>query len=73
MVMAPSSIATAATKPIGAGPFMLKSYQPGAEIALVANKKYWDKSAYKLGGVDFVQLTAGPQAIGALIAGAPST
>jgi peptide/nickel transport system substrate-binding protein len=70
MVMAPSSIATASTKPIGAGPFVLKSYQPGAEIALVANKRYWDKSAYKLGGVDFVQLTEGPQQIGALISGA---
>ena len=70
MVMAPSSIASASTKPIGAGPFALKSYQPGAEIALVANKKYWDKSAYKLGGVDFVQLTEGPQQISALIGGA---
>ncbi len=70
MVMAPSSIATAATTPVGSGPFVLKSYQPGAEISMVANKKYWDKSAYKLGGVDFVQLTEGPQQIGALIGGA---
>ena len=70
MVMAPNSIATASTKPVGAGPFVLKSYQPGAEIALTANKTYWDKSAYKLGGVDFVQLTEGPQQIGALIDGA---
>ncbi|HXQ58844.1 MAG TPA: ABC transporter substrate-binding protein, partial [Acidimicrobiales bacterium] len=69
MVMDPTSIATASTKPVGSGPFVLKSYQPGAEIQLVANKSYFDKSAYKLGGVDFVQLTAGPQAIGALIAG----
>jgi len=70
MVLAPSSIAKAATNPVGAGPFVLKSYQPGAEIALAANKTYWDKSAYKLGGVDFVQLTEGPQQIGALISGA---
>ncbi|MGH9016408.1 MAG: ABC transporter substrate-binding protein [Acidimicrobiales bacterium] len=69
MVMAPSSIADASTHPVGSGPFVLKSYQPGAAIDLVANKHYFDKSAYKLGGVDFVQLTAGPQAIGALIAG----
>jgi peptide/nickel transport system substrate-binding protein len=67
MVMAPSSIANAATKPIGSGPFVLKSYSPGSSIDMVANKNYFDKSAYKLGGVDFVQLTAGPQAIGALI------
>jgi peptide/nickel transport system substrate-binding protein len=70
MVMAPDSIANASTMPVGAGPFVLKSYQPGAEIALAANKTYWDKSAYKLGGVDFVQLTEGPQQIGALISGA---
>jgi peptide/nickel transport system substrate-binding protein len=69
MVLAPSSLATASTTPIGSGPFVLKSYQPGSEIALVANKKYFDKSAYKLAGVDFVQLAAGPQAIGALIDG----
>jgi ABC-type transport system substrate-binding protein len=70
MVIAPNSIAKASTNPVGAGPFVLKSYQPGAEIALAANKTYWDKSAYKLGGVDFVQLTEGPQQIGALIDGA---
>jgi peptide/nickel transport system substrate-binding protein len=70
MVMAPNSIANASTKPVGAGPFVLKSYSPGAYIDMVANPNYWDKSAYKLGGVDFVQLTEGPQQIGALISGA---
>jgi len=70
MVMDPSSFPDAASHPIGAGPFALKSYQPSSEIALVANKNYFDKSAYKLAGVDFVQLSAGPQAIGALIDGA---
>jgi ABC-type transport system substrate-binding protein len=69
MVMDPSSIAKAATTPIGSGPFVLKSYQPGESIDMVANKTYFDKSAYKLGGVDFTQLTAGPQAIGALLGG----
>ena len=43
-------IATAATTPIGAGPFMLKSYQPGSSIDLVKNPKYWDSAAYPLGG-----------------------
>ncbi len=70
MVMDPSSIATAGTTPIGSGPFVLKCYPPGAEISLVANKSYFDKSAYKLAGVNFVQLTVGPQQIGPLIAGA---
>jgi peptide/nickel transport system substrate-binding protein len=69
MVMAPTSLSSASTTPIGSGPFVLKSYQPSSEIALVANKNYFDKSAYKLAGVDFVQLSAGPQAIGALING----
>ena len=48
--------------PIGAGPFMLKSYRQGASIDLVKNPKYWDSKAYPLGGVDFTQVTQGPEA-----------
>ncbi|HXQ61314.1 MAG TPA: ABC transporter substrate-binding protein [Acidimicrobiales bacterium] len=41
MVMEPSSIATAATKPIGSGPFRVASYQPDNELVLEANPGYW--------------------------------
>ena len=65
-----STFATAATTPIGAGPFMLKSYQPGSSIELVKNPKYWDSAAYPLGAVDFVEVTNGPQAVSAITSGA---
>ncbi|MGA2305254.1 MAG: ABC transporter substrate-binding protein [Acidimicrobiales bacterium] len=70
MVYPTSSIPTAATAPIGAGPFMLKSYQPGSSIDLVKNPKYWDSAAYPLGGVDFVEVSTGPQAVSAITSGA---
>ncbi|MHB1582542.1 MAG: ABC transporter substrate-binding protein [Acidimicrobiales bacterium] len=73
----PASLATgdglhdaAVLHPIGAGPFMLKSYSQGASIDLVKNPRYWDSKAYPLGGVNFVELTNGPQAVTALTSGA---
>jgi peptide/nickel transport system substrate-binding protein len=70
MVYPASSIADAATDPVGAGPFMLKSCQPGSSIDLVKNPKYWDSAAYPLGGVDFVEVGTGPQAVSAITSGA---
>ncbi len=70
MVYPASSIADAATKPIGAGPFTLKSYQPGSSIDLVKNPTYWDSAAYPLGGVDFVEVGTGPQTVSAITSGA---
>jgi peptide/nickel transport system substrate-binding protein len=70
MVYPPSTIKTAATAPIGAGPFTLKSYQPGSSILLVKNPKYWDSAAYPLGAVDFTEVTNGPQAVSAITSGA---
>ena len=70
MVMDPASIPNAGTQPVGAGPFTLSSYQQGSSILLKANHTYWDKSAYKLGGVDFVQVSPGPQEVSALETGA---
>jgi peptide/nickel transport system substrate-binding protein len=66
----PSTISTDGTKPIGAGPFVLKSYQMGSSIDLVANPKYFDKGQYLLGGVDFVQASNGPQLVSGLETGA---
>ena len=62
----PSTISTDGTKPVGAGPFVLKSYQVGSSIKLVANPKYWNKGQYLLGGVDFVETAIGPQVVTAL-------
>jgi peptide/nickel transport system substrate-binding protein len=69
-VYPPSTIPTAANSPIGAGPFMLKSYQPGSSILLVKNPKYWNSKAYPLGAVDFVQVGVGPQTVSAITSGA---
>jgi peptide/nickel transport system substrate-binding protein len=65
----PSTISTDATKPVGAGPFVLKSYNVGSSIKVVANPKYWNKGQYQLGGVNFVQVSNGPQIVTALDSG----
>lgn len=65
-----STIPTAATNPIGAGPYVLKSYQPGSSIDLVKNPHYWDSAAYPLKAIDFVQVGIGPQAVSAITSGA---
>ncbi len=66
----PSTISTDAKAPIGAGPFVLKSYNVGSSIKLVANPKYFKKGQYLLGGVDFDQASNGPQIVTALESGA---
>lgn len=69
MLIAPSGLDNAADKPVGSGPFTLSSFQTGQLISLKANPKYRDASKYKLAGVDFVQVGAGPQAVTALKSG----
>ena len=58
-VMDPSSIGST-LHPIGAGPFMLKSYSQGSSLDLVKNPKFFDSTAYPLGGVDFIEVQSGP-------------
>ena len=65
-----NAISTQSTQPVGAGPYVLKSYQQGSSIVLAKNPKYWDSKAYPLGGVDFTQVTQGPEAATALTSGA---
>ena len=55
---------------MGSGPYVLKSYRQGSSIVLAKNPKYWDSKAYPLGGVDFIQVTQGPEAVTALTSGA---
>ena len=66
----PSTITTDGKNPVGAGPFVLKSYNVGSSIKLVANPKYFRKGQYLLGGVDFDQASNGPQIVTALESGA---
>jgi peptide/nickel transport system substrate-binding protein len=65
-----SAISSQSTQPVGSGPYVLKSYSQGSSIVLAKNPKYWDSSAYPLGGVDFTQVTQGPEAATALTSGA---
>ena len=64
------AISAQSSHPVGAGPYLLKSYQQGSSILLTKNPKYWDSKAYPLGGIDFTQVTQGPEAATALTSGA---
>jgi peptide/nickel transport system substrate-binding protein len=64
------AISTQSTQPVGAGPYVLKSYQQGSSVVLAKNPKYWNSKAYPLGGIDFTQVTQGPEAATALTSGA---
>jgi peptide/nickel transport system substrate-binding protein len=57
------------TKVVGAGPFVLKTYQPDEKIVLVKNPKYWDAQAIKLSGITFLNVPSGPQQLNALESG----
>lgn len=65
-----NAISTQSSHPVGAGPYLLKSYQQGSSIVLTKNPRYWDSKAYPLGGIDFTQVTQGPEAATALTSGA---
>jgi len=64
-----NAVATQSSQPVGSGPFVLKSYRQGSSIVLTKNPKYWDSKSYPLGGVDFTQVTQGPEAATALTSG----
>jgi peptide/nickel transport system substrate-binding protein len=57
------------TKPVGAGPMTLTGYTPQSIMSMRKNPNYWDAKNWKLGGVDFVQATAGAPRINALRGG----
>jgi peptide/nickel transport system substrate-binding protein len=57
------------TKPVGAGPFTVTQYTPQSIMSLRKNPDYWDAKNWKLGGVDFIQATAGAPRINAFRGG----
>jgi ABC-type transport system substrate-binding protein len=65
-IPAPSDLNNANGDPVGAGPFMFVSYRAGSELVLKANPTYWDKSAYHLKGLDFIEVGVGPPGVTAL-------
>jgi peptide/nickel transport system substrate-binding protein len=66
MIPAPGDYTKAGTDPIGAGPFEFVSYEAGSELVLKANPNYWDKSAYHIPNLDFIQVGTGPPGVTAL-------
>ena len=68
----PSPTAAAAgnldSKPVGAGPYQLKSYSTG-KVTLEKNPQYYDKPAQKLAGYELIDTPIGPPGVSALQAG----
>jgi peptide/nickel transport system substrate-binding protein len=58
-------------KPVGAGPFLLKSYTPEQSVVFEKNPKYFQADKIKLNGIEIVQVTStDPQAnVNALLDG----
>jgi peptide/nickel transport system substrate-binding protein len=69
MIPAPDNYKNATSDPVGAGPFEFVSYQPGSELILKANPNYWDKSAYHIPKIEFIEVGVGPEEATALEAG----
>ena len=70
-IVSPTAAAagTLGTDPVGAGPFMFKSYTTAEKLVLVKNPKYWDAKNIHLSGITFVSVPAGPQQVSALESG----
>lgn len=72
MVPSPAAVAeygdALASNPVGAGPFMLESFQPGGTIVIVKNPDYAGEPAY-LDRIEFVHATDTQSRISAGLAG----
>jgi peptide/nickel transport system substrate-binding protein len=68
-IPAPDDYTKANSDPIGAGPFEFVSYQSGSQLVLKANPTYWDKSAYHIPKLEFIEVGVGPEEATALEAG----
>jgi len=57
-------------EPVGAGPFVLESFEPDRKLVLRKNPDYWNADAVELAGVEYVQVSIGPAVVNALQTGA---
>jgi len=55
--------------PVGAGPYVLKSYVADQQIVLKKNPRYWDAKDIRVDQIDFVSVSAGSPQVNALEAG----
>jgi peptide/nickel transport system substrate-binding protein len=70
-VPSPAAVAagTVNTKPIGAGPYLLKDFTPDQKVTLTKNPGYWNPKAQLVGGFDFSHAAAGVPSVNALTSG----
>ena len=57
------------TKPVGAGPYQLDSYEESQTITLKKNPQFYNPKAQKLAGVEFIEETTGQPSVAALQGG----
>ena len=69
VILSPKSAATAATQPVGTGPFKFDSWQKGSAITLVRWDGYRDVAAIKLRRVTFRFINDNAAQVAALLAG----
>ena len=69
VILDPKSAATAATKPIGTGPFKLENWAKGSAITLVKNDDYRNAAAVKMKKVTFRFINDPAAQVAALLAG----
>jgi len=72
MPISPASVQsdTAATQPVGAGPFRLTAFEPERRLVFEKNPDHWDAANIRIAGIEFVQAARGPNRLNALQSGA---
>jgi ABC-type transport system substrate-binding protein len=63
MIMSPKSFKTAKDHPVGSGPFMFESFEPGKSIVLTKNPDYRNKPEYDFPRIEFVYAKTGAPAV----------
>lgn len=56
-------------QPVGAGPFVLESFEQGQSIKVVKNDTFFDADGWQLGGIEWIQTTPGPTQTTGLLSG----
>jgi peptide/nickel transport system substrate-binding protein len=69
VILHPNSAATAATKPVGTGPYVLENWAKGSSITLVKSAKYRDAAKVRLEKVTFRFINDPAAQVAALLAG----
>jgi len=72
-IVSPAAVAAGAdlnAEPVGAGPFVLETYEPERRLVYAKNERYWNAADVRLAGIEFVHVPGGPARVNALRSGA---